>query len=293
MSRAKVRGALPGGVKIDAEPWGNHISVTYLGSEKALLAAGCLTRQMRQIRKKYRIGDARGLRDEHGQRFSLHHLATKSEPDRMKLSRYVDSQFAMQLPGVRDLYPEGIQETTRDATVAATSNVTQAAPAKSIKEPRMLDGKRTERDAVERYYPGLHCRAVFHMPDHWSGFDDIAIHIEGSRADMLRHGLLTEDMLDRRPLRDHETWDNRSRRLTVNWLSAGFEVVISNYGDSVKTVMDVLHSVRGKRGPKEAKDRKSVEILTARDALTRWRSRPSRPDYLRLVVDNTKEQARG
>jgi hypothetical protein len=53
----------------------------------------------------------RPQRDEHGKRFTLHRSPTKGVPDRMKLQRRVDDPtFVMQLPGVRELFPEGIPE---------------------------------------------------------------------------------------------------------------------------------------------------------------------------------------
>jgi hypothetical protein len=90
-----------------------------------------------------------------------------------------------------------------------------------------------------------------------------------------------------RPLLNYTIWDYKSRRLVVSWLENGFEIVISNHGESIRTVLDVLRTVRGKRGVEKARNRSDV-VLTARDMLTRYRAKPARPpEYLRLVIDNT------
>ena len=109
MADTKERhGSLPGCVRLKVEPWAEMLSVIYFGTQGALLSAGCLTRSMLTIRKKYSRGDARGLHDEFGERFNLHSGATKAMPGRMKLMRRVSLQRAMELPGVRELFPDGI-----------------------------------------------------------------------------------------------------------------------------------------------------------------------------------------
>jgi hypothetical protein len=117
-SLARRSGSLPGGVKVKAWFWkadGMCGPVDYLGTVDALVAVGALTSSMMGRREKYRKGDGRGLQDEHGHRFNLHRSATRGEPERMTLHRYVDWELAMQLPGVRELFPEGIPEPERES----------------------------------------------------------------------------------------------------------------------------------------------------------------------------------
>ncbi|GEM_PF-5667774 len=108
------RGTLPGGIGIQLETWtlgrpGDTVILTYLGTEDALIAAGCLTTSMIDNRAaKHRGG--RSQFDEHGKWFRLHRAPTKASPRRMKLRRCAVPKIAMGMPGVRELFPEGIPE---------------------------------------------------------------------------------------------------------------------------------------------------------------------------------------
>jgi hypothetical protein len=84
---------------------------------------------MMALRETFRQGDPRGLHDEHGGRFNLHRLPIKAMPGRMKLQRYVAVQHAMALPGIRDLFPEGIQEPARAEPRSSDCSESQSAPA--------------------------------------------------------------------------------------------------------------------------------------------------------------------
>ena len=109
--------------------------------------------------------------------------------------------------------------------------------------------ERAERAEVEEYFPGLRCIEIDHNPNHWSGYERIEISMIGTAATFQRHRLLTKDMTTDRPRRGYEIWSFHSRELIVDWLPKGFEVTISNYGESIKTVRDVLRSVYAKKPP--------------------------------------------
>jgi hypothetical protein len=106
------QGSLPPGVSVKVVEtrwsWTDSCSVylTYRGTIAALLAAGCLTPQM--MANRQRQHSRREQCDEHGNRFNLHRSPTKALPERMKLERHGEPTFVMQLPGVRELFPEGI-----------------------------------------------------------------------------------------------------------------------------------------------------------------------------------------
>jgi hypothetical protein len=105
--------SLPAGVRMRLETWplnfdgSGFVVLNYLGTVEALLATGCLTPAMMSNRAARRRG-GRALRDEHGMRFTLHRSPSTGEPDRVELHRRPDVAVAMQLPGVRELFPEGI-----------------------------------------------------------------------------------------------------------------------------------------------------------------------------------------
>jgi hypothetical protein len=110
------RGSLPAGITIQAEIWLHrgltYVTLTYRGTRDALIASGCLTSSMI-------ASNAQTKMDEHGGRFSLHRSPTKAQPQRMKLDRHPDSpETAMQLPGVRELFPEGIAEPVQSPSEA-------------------------------------------------------------------------------------------------------------------------------------------------------------------------------
>jgi hypothetical protein len=97
---------LPSGVTMKVEARGGRFRLACLGTTDALLASGLITPSMMATREAFRQGDARGLRDEHGKRFTLHCAPTKGEPDRMKLTRRMEPERAVELPCVSDLFPE-------------------------------------------------------------------------------------------------------------------------------------------------------------------------------------------
>lgn len=127
LQRDVRRASLSVGVTLQAETWvlprvtvraGKNVlvggserdlSLTYWGTIDALLAAGCLTRDMLPNRPP-RQRQGRTQRDEHGIRFILKRAPTKALPERMRLTREGGPAFAMQLPGVREMFPEGIPE---------------------------------------------------------------------------------------------------------------------------------------------------------------------------------------
>jgi hypothetical protein len=81
------------------------MTVTYWGTPEALLAAGCLTREMKPTTARCAMQKtARHARlDQHGHPYSLRRAPTKSLAERMKLERVLPLATAVQLPGVRDL----------------------------------------------------------------------------------------------------------------------------------------------------------------------------------------------
>ena len=112
-SPAILRGSLSGGVTVQVDSWdlaeattGISGHVVYQGSVDELLAAGVLTADMLQARAAYVRGDVRGLRDSRGLRFHLHRAATRSAPDRWRLTlRASPPERVLDLPGVRELVP--------------------------------------------------------------------------------------------------------------------------------------------------------------------------------------------
>jgi hypothetical protein len=132
--RMDVRhGSLPSGVSVTVTEitWRydnkRSMDVTYRGTTDALLAAGCLTPGMISNRPP-RQRQGRTQRDEHGIRFTLKRAPTKDLPERMRLDRRGgegEPAFAMQLPGVRELFPEDIADPS------------QAGPAPSHRRPSL------------------------------------------------------------------------------------------------------------------------------------------------------------
>jgi hypothetical protein len=124
------RGSLPSGVSVAVTEttWRydnkRFVSVAYRGTIDALRVAGCLTPGMISNRPP-RQRQGRTQRDEHGIRFTLKRAPTKALPERVRLDRWGEPAFAMQLPGVRELFPEGIADPA------------QAAPARSRQRPNL------------------------------------------------------------------------------------------------------------------------------------------------------------
>lgn len=138
-------GSLPSGVSVEAETRtrsdGCFISLTYRGTMDALVAAGCLTPGMKANRQGQRSG--RTQRDEHGKCFKLHRSPTKATPDRMKLMMCRgDTTLAMQLPGVRDLFPEGIPEFAQAEPKSSEPSAADTGPSPTAREfkGKLLDG---------------------------------------------------------------------------------------------------------------------------------------------------------
>jgi hypothetical protein len=105
----KRRGSLSLGVTIQADIWCSRgrtiLALTYRGTRDALIASGCLTPSMiENKRREHRT-------DEHGEWFYVQRNPTKAAPERMKLCCHPKSvATAMQRPGVRELFPEGVPE---------------------------------------------------------------------------------------------------------------------------------------------------------------------------------------
>jgi hypothetical protein len=115
MSRAapakevKRRGSLTQDVTVQADMLYSRgrtlMTLTYRGTRGALIASGCLTSSMIENKRREHRTDERGIW------FYVHRSPTKAAPERMKLCCHPESvATAMQLPGVRELFPEGIPE---------------------------------------------------------------------------------------------------------------------------------------------------------------------------------------
>jgi hypothetical protein len=105
----KRRGSLSPGVTIQADILHSQgrtlVTLTYRGTRGALIASGCLTPSMIENKQREHRTDERGTW------FYVHRSPTKAAPERMKLCCQAKSvAAAMQLPGVRELFPEGIPE---------------------------------------------------------------------------------------------------------------------------------------------------------------------------------------
>ena len=106
-----IREATIGGVSIRGELGasvrGPVLSLEYLGTVGDLIAAGCLSRELFDARQRWRKG--RPSRDAAGHPFRLHHAATKAQPDRWRMIRWIyDLEGATDVPGVRAIWPEGL-----------------------------------------------------------------------------------------------------------------------------------------------------------------------------------------
>jgi hypothetical protein len=91
----------------------SYVVVTHRGTMDALIAEGCLTPLMISNRPA-RARRGRAPHDDHGLRFFLQRMPTRTEPERMRLWRTADPATAMQLRGVRELFPEGFPEPVQD-----------------------------------------------------------------------------------------------------------------------------------------------------------------------------------
>lgn len=109
-----IHGSLPPGldmqVELEERNSGAYVMITAQGSTNALLASGYLTPSMMAARAARRRGDPRGSRDDHGERYFLTHTPRKGAPERMQLRRHLRPEHAIELPGVREIFPNGIPE---------------------------------------------------------------------------------------------------------------------------------------------------------------------------------------
>ncbi len=107
------RATLSGGVTLLGTTWlaysgRNTFHLEYRGTIDALLAAGCITPSLLAKRMANR---RTSQFDEHGNAVWLQRSATKGAPKRMELVRRAeDPETAKQLPGVREMFPEYMQE---------------------------------------------------------------------------------------------------------------------------------------------------------------------------------------
>lgn len=196
-------GSLPGGVIVKTEPGGqNHLYVIYLGDKEALCSAGCLTPAMIESREKYRKGSSHCLRDEHGEKFHLHRYATKTMPDRMKLCRSAPRSAALRLPGVQELFPDGIKEPT-------AANIEAAKARESIINIRA----RCLEYSLSTRYPGVFVHVSFN--DHAAAgrgtYRGWHLSFESTDPDLLvRYGLAPSNC-------DFRWGDGLSDLVGVNW----------------------------------------------------------------------------
>ena len=115
MARTKRQGIIPGThisleVAVSADDAGKLYvcSTEYTGPLSELLAANCISPTMMQSRESRRKGSTKPNLDDHGGSFTLHRLASTAHPDRMVLKRHISNPaIVIDLPGVRDLFPEG------------------------------------------------------------------------------------------------------------------------------------------------------------------------------------------
>jgi hypothetical protein len=93
-------------VSIRVEPFNWGIRIEYLGAPRVLLAAGCLTEGM-----AIRRSQGRKNIDARGHNYAMHRSPTKALPDRLRIKLYIDREnedAAMELPGVHELFPDGL-----------------------------------------------------------------------------------------------------------------------------------------------------------------------------------------
>jgi|GEM_PF-4699944 len=89
----------------------SHVVVEYLGTPEALIAAGCATQAMLTG-----LGHGRRPRVDNKAFWFARRARTKAEPDRRSVTyRFADDnetegRLALDLPGVRELLPEGLPE---------------------------------------------------------------------------------------------------------------------------------------------------------------------------------------
>lgn len=91
-------------------PWGVHLE--YTGSVDQLFEAGCVTRRMVEIcREPPRSGALRFV-DDDGNHFARLKKPTRAQPDRVTIRRSILTPSsiagAMDLPGVRAFFPDGL-----------------------------------------------------------------------------------------------------------------------------------------------------------------------------------------
>jgi hypothetical protein len=167
----------------------------------------------------------------------------------------------------------------------------------------------TDIAAVARFYPGLQCTTVYRNPHHWSGHESIWIAVHGSKANLLRYGLITAAVIEALPTPSYLIFrrdDGRSLVVTRRRVKrAEFEVEITGYGESAETLRAVVGCVPSARlrlaseisrhtcASAIATARREAEYyqrLCADDTPELAASAPAkpRPSYLRLVVDNSR-----
>jgi hypothetical protein len=94
---------------------GRQVIFTCRGTIDALVATGYLTHFMISARRKRKRGSGHKQLDENGGRFWMHPSPSKTSPERMMLVRRVKVEQAIQLPGMRALFPEGIPEPAQES----------------------------------------------------------------------------------------------------------------------------------------------------------------------------------
>jgi hypothetical protein len=116
-------GKTSNGVKVEVEACHGGASLICRGTLKALMESGYLTRSMIE-RRAAKNGRNAPNNDEDGGRFLLSRSPTKREPARMKLTRGLDANTAIGLPGMREMFPEGIPKPTQVEPSAGTGPAT-------------------------------------------------------------------------------------------------------------------------------------------------------------------------
>jgi hypothetical protein len=120
-SEIRRRLSLAEGVRMRFLTWTDFDAichVQYLGTMDALIAAGCLTHSMVAIRAARR-SKRLPLRDEKNEKFHLSRFPSRKVPERMILTRFKNANTVMELPGVRELFPEGIIPEVRSQSAHA------------------------------------------------------------------------------------------------------------------------------------------------------------------------------
>jgi hypothetical protein len=117
--RLEAHIALPDGVSVRVQAltgWRGQVIFTCRGTMDALVASGYLTHSMISARRDRKRGSGNPQLDENGGRFWMQPSPSKISPERTMLVRRMSAELAMRLPGVRDLFPEGIPELQRQFT---------------------------------------------------------------------------------------------------------------------------------------------------------------------------------